>query len=149
MIAAWGWFVMRGRMTPDRAWMALAAIAALSLLPVYHRPYDAKLLMLALPACAKLWSEGGPRRWLSFGLTMTGILFTSDLCQALIVRLSVGPSTAADPDQKVMLLSLVPPVALLAMGCFYLWMFIQDSRAELVHVDTVSAHRFMVASSAG
>ena len=149
LVAVWGWIVLRRRMTPDRAWLALAVIAVLSLLPVYHRPYDAKLLLLAIPACAKLWSDGGAKRWLSFGFTLAGILFTSDLGEALIVRLSVGPSTGAPPDQKVMLLSLVPPAALLAMGCFYLWMLIRETSAESVHAQAGSANELMAVSAAG
>lgn len=128
--------------------MALAVIAVLSLLPVYHRPYDAKLLLLAVPACAKLWSEGGARRWLSFGFTLAGVLFTSDLCEAVIVRLSVGPSASALQDQKVMILSFIPPAALLAMGCFYLWMLIGDTSAESIKVETDSADELMAVSAA-
>ncbi len=149
LIAVWGWIVLRRRMTPDRAWMALAVIAVLSLLPVYHRPYDAKLLLLTVPACAKLWSEGGARRWLSFGFTLAGILFTSDLCEAIIVRLSVGPSSTALQDPKVMILSFIPPAALLAMGCFYLWMLIRDTGAESVPIESGSVDELMAASAAG
>jgi len=29
------------------------------MLVTYHRPFDAKLLLLAVPACAMLWAEGG------------------------------------------------------------------------------------------
>jgi hypothetical protein len=39
-------------------WYALASIVALTMLPTYHRPYDARLLLLAVPASAMLWVEG-------------------------------------------------------------------------------------------
>jgi len=44
--------VLRSPSTKLNAWLALAAISALSMLPVYHRAYDAKLLLLAIPGCA-------------------------------------------------------------------------------------------------
>ena len=47
---------LRFRMTPYRFWVALAFLSALTMLPVYHRSHDAKLLMLAVPACALVWS---------------------------------------------------------------------------------------------
>jgi Glycosyltransferase family 87 len=148
LIAGWGWVVIRRRMTTDTALLALAAIAVLSLLPVYHRPYDAKLLLLTLPACAKLWSQGGARRWLSFGFTTAGILLTSDIVQALIVCSFVKPVMAALPAHKVVALSLVPPLALLAMGCFYLWAFINNNSAESESIATHSANELMALSAA-
>ncbi len=50
--------VLMSRFTKENAWIALAAIAALSMLPVYHRGYDAKLLLLTVPACSILWATG-------------------------------------------------------------------------------------------
>jgi hypothetical protein len=80
---------------------------------------------------------------------LAGILFTSDLCEAIIVRLSVGPSSTALQDPKVMILSFTPPAALLAMGCFYLWMLIRDTGAESVPIESGSVDELMAASAAG
>ncbi|MGO9636822.1 MAG: glycosyltransferase family 87 protein, partial [Terracidiphilus sp.] len=59
LLLVWIIVTLRSRFSQARAWLALAGIAALSMLPVYHRPYDAKLLLLTVPACAMLWAEGG------------------------------------------------------------------------------------------
>ena len=65
------------------------------MLPVYHRPYDAKLLLLAVPACAALWAQGGVRRWLGLVTTSAAILVTSDFPSALLVAL--GRRLPTDP----------------------------------------------------
>ena len=53
---------LRSRYSPALAWFALAAVVPLAMLPVYHRTYDARLLLLTVPACAMLWKKGGPAR---------------------------------------------------------------------------------------
>lgn len=149
LIAFWAWIVLRRRITGDNAWLAIAAIAVLSLLPVYHRPYDAKLLLLTIPACAKFWSEGGVRRWLSFGLTLGGILFTSDLFMALLVTLSRRPFLSPLATEKVLAVSLVPPTVLLALGCFYLWAFLGDKAGESAHDKIRPGRERMALSTVG
>ena len=59
MLVAWVIVTIRSRFSPTNAWLALASISALSMLPLYHRPHDAKLLVLTIPACALLVAEGG------------------------------------------------------------------------------------------
>jgi hypothetical protein len=46
LLLAWAFVTLRSRPSPRRTWLGLAAIATLSLLPIYHRQYDAKLLLL-------------------------------------------------------------------------------------------------------
>jgi hypothetical protein len=43
LLLVWSIRTLRSRFTQRRALLALAAIAALSMLPIYHRQYDAKL----------------------------------------------------------------------------------------------------------
>lgn len=77
--------IRRGlQLSRDGIWIGLAAIATLSLLPVYHRPHDAKILLLTLPACAALWAQKGWDGWLGLALTTAGIVITSDLPLAAI-----------------------------------------------------------------
>jgi len=149
LIAAWAWIVIRRRVSGESAWLALAAIAVLSLLPVYHRPYDAKLFLLTIPACTKLWSAGGARRWLSFGFTLSGILFTSDLFMAFLVTLFRTPVLAPVPTEKVLAVSLIPPTVLLAMGCFYLWAFIGDKSRGLAYHEAGSGGELLALTTAG
>lgn len=125
-IVLWMILVLRRKSTRKGMILALAAISALSLLPVYHRPYDAKLLLLTIPACAMLWNSQSPRRWIALALTSAGIIVTSDIPLVFLVGATRGlpayPSTLA---AKVLAMLLVHPVPiiLLALGCFYLWEF--------------------------
>jgi hypothetical protein len=149
LLGVWAWLVIRKRNTTEGMWLALAVIAVLSLLPVYHRAYDAKLLLLTAPAFAKLWAEGGARRWLSLGFTAGGVILTSDFFMAVLVCLSRKPAFAPSlPGDKAITLFLLPPLALLAMGCFYLWIFIYDTRAESVGAKSTSARELVAVSSA-
>ena len=130
LILAWAFVVIRRRYTPEQAPFALAAISVLTLLPVYHRPYDAKLLMLTIPACAILWTERGVRRWIALALTSAGILVTSDVPIALQLELTrnLSFSTSSLVGKVMTVLLLRPaPLVLLALGCFYLWAYIRHT----------------------
>jgi hypothetical protein len=150
LIAAWAWTTIRGRNTERGDWLALGSIAALSLLPVYHRPHDAKLLLLAIPACAMMWREGGMRRWLSFAFTTLGVLFTSDLFMGFLVcSLRKPPFGPPVTGEKTIAVFLLPPAALLAMGCFYLFFFIRTHRTERASVRTVGRALAVSTAAAG
>jgi hypothetical protein len=127
LILLWGFAVLRKRATWESALLALASISILTLLPVYHWPHDAKLLLLTIPACAMLWARGGAKRWVALGLTSAAIFVTSDI--PLIVWTVATSKVAASPSTlagKLTLLALQPaPLVLLAAGCFYFWMYIR------------------------
>jgi uncharacterized membrane protein (UPF0136 family) len=123
---------LRFRPSTRSAWLALAAIAALSMLPVYHRQIDARLLLLAVPACALLRAEGGRVGRLALVVTSAGIVSTSDLPWAILLAL-IGklhlPATGLS-TQMVMALQVLPvPLLLLLMGAFYLWIFVSRASA--------------------
>ncbi|MGD0547912.1 MAG: hypothetical protein ABR991_08810, partial [Terracidiphilus sp.] len=128
LLLAWSVRTLRARLTRQRAYLGLAAVAALSMLVTYHRPWDAKLLLLAIPACAMLWAEGGRVRWIALPITATGVLMTGDIplavCSILFNRLPI--STAGFFAQLLALLVIRPAsLILLAMGIFYLWMYLK------------------------
>ncbi|HEV2132822.1 MAG TPA: glycosyltransferase family 87 protein [Terracidiphilus sp.] len=128
LILAWIVVVLRKRPSPQGALFALAPVAALTLLPVYHRPYDAKLLLLTLPACALLWAAKAPRRWIALALTAAAIFITSDIPLAMDVALgqSLSLSTNTFAGKLATVLLLRPaPLILLAVGCFYLWVYVR------------------------
>src|SRR6185312_4547136 len=81
-----GW-MFKKHISKKDAWFALASVAALSMLPVYHRLHDAKLLLLALPACALLWSEGGILKWPAGLLTTAALASTADIPSTLLTIL--------------------------------------------------------------
>jgi Glycosyltransferase family 87 len=129
LILAWAIAVLRKRISLHNARLALAAIAALSLLPVYHWTHDAKLIMLAVPACVMLWSTQAPLRWVALLLTSAAIFVTADLPLAVLSLLAkkLPISTATVSGKLTILFFLRPaPLILLALGCFYLWAFLRD-----------------------
>ncbi len=60
------------------------------MLPVYHRPHDAKLLLLTLPACAMLLAEGKLTGRIALLLNSAAIVLTSDLPLALLAKATDG-----------------------------------------------------------
>lgn len=127
LILLWGIGVVRKRRTPEGELLALAAISALTLLPIYHESNDAKLLMMMIPASAMLWRRKGPERWFAMVLTWAAILATSD---ALLLPVAISTQklavSASSLAGRMTLLALHPaPLVLLAAGCFYLWAYVR------------------------
>jgi len=130
LLLVWALVTLRSRPSPERAWLALAAIAALSMLPVYHRLYDAKLLLLTVPACAMLWAEGGLTGRLALLVNSAAFVLTGDLPWAFVLGLISHLHLPATPlcGQILTAVQVFPaPLILLIMGIFYLWVYVQRS----------------------
>ncbi len=128
LLLAWSVRTLRSRFHQTRAWLALAAIAPITMLVTYHRPPDAKLLLLAVPACAILWAEGGAIRWLALFVTAVGILSTSDIPLLILLELTKNMSNSpVDLSRQILTVVLLRPVPLilLAMGILYLWIYLR------------------------
>lgn len=127
LILIWAVTVLRKRCTRDGTLLALGAVSALTLLPVYHRTYDSKLLLLMIPAFGMLWAGKGAKRWVALGLTSAAIFFSSDMVNffwGAVIR-KMEPALGS-PWQRFEALLLHPvPVVLLAAGSFYLWQYIR------------------------
>ena len=98
------------------------------MLVTYHRPFDAKLLLLAVPACAMLWAEGGRIGRLALLVTTAGIVATADLPLISFLALTRNLHISRDGLSGQMLtvaLARPVPLILLAMGIFYLWIYLQ------------------------
>lgn len=122
----WARAVLRTRITPRTAWLALSSAAALSMLVTYHRSYDARLLLLSIPACALLWAHGGIAARIGFTITALSILFTADVPATIIAICSEHlPMTKPGilPALQSILLGRPAPLCLLAVSVFYLWAF--------------------------
>jgi hypothetical protein len=133
LLLIWAFVTLRSRPSPKRVWLALAAIAALSMLPVYHRQMDAKLLLLTVPACAMLWAEGGFIGWLALLVNSAGFVLTGDLPWVVVLSL-IGrlhlPATRLS-GWMVMAVQVFPiPLILLVMGIFYLWVYVRRCSAH-------------------
>jgi len=126
LLIVWMVVTSRARSTRSKDYFGLATIAALSMLPVYHRPYDAKLLLLTLPACAMLLAEGGRLGKIGILLNSTAILITSDLPLAMLAVLTkdLNLSPASLPFKILTVILARPmPIILLALSSFYLWLY--------------------------
>lgn len=126
LLLLWSVATVRSRPSPTRAWLALAAIAPLSMLPVYHRLGDAKLLLLTVPACAMLWTEGGLIAWVAVAITTAGIILTGDLQWAIFFSLLKHFSASISwlPSPLLIAIQVFPvPLILLVLVVFYLWVY--------------------------
>ncbi|MFY9856015.1 MAG: glycosyltransferase family 87 protein [Terracidiphilus sp.] len=128
LLLMWVVRTLRVHFSQTRAWLALAAVVPLSMLVTYHRIGDTKLLLLAVPACAMLWAEGKPIRWLALLITSAGLVFTADipLTIHLILTRNLHISAAELPGQLLTVVLMRPTqLTLLAMGIFYLWIYLR------------------------
>jgi len=118
--------VLTSRFTKENAWIALAAIAALSMLPVYHRGYDAKILLLTVPACSLLWATDARLKWAAGLLTAFALLCTADVPSTILLTIMNGLKIGtASIFGKVLTVTVFhpAPLVLLATGVFYLWVY--------------------------
>ncbi|MDR3411273.1 MAG: glycosyltransferase family 87 protein [Formivibrio sp.] len=134
LLLVWVLTTLRSRQSQTRTWLALAAIAALSMLPVYHRPHDARLLLLTIPACATLWVEGGVLGWFALVINTAGVVLTGDLPLAFLVSLTKGlhmDSAGLLGMVLTVVLTRPAPLILTAIGAFYLWVYVKRCRDPL------------------
>jgi hypothetical protein len=104
--------------------IALAVAAPLTMLPLYHRRDDAKLLLLAIPACAIVWKEHARISRLVFYVTALCVLVTGEAPWVILLiafRHLRVPDTFWTREAEVAIQVLPVPLALLAMCCVYLW----------------------------
>jgi hypothetical protein len=128
LLVMWSLKTLWSRFSQAGVWLALAAITPLSMLPAYHRQYDAKLLLLTVPACAMLWAEGGMMRWLALAVNTAGCVLTGDIPTAIILMLTKNLyiSTSELSGQLLTVLLARPaPLILLAMSILYLWIYLR------------------------
>ena len=152
LLLIWSVRTLRLRFSQTKGWFALAAIAPLAMLPVYHRNYDAKLLLLAVPACAILWAGGGPVRWLALLLNTAGVVLTGDIPAAILVLLTqnlhLNTDRLSGQILTVVFVRPVPPV-LLAMAAFYLWIYWRCASSHALTTDSGVCQQPALARSSG
>jgi len=132
MLLVWLATTLRSRVSERKLWLALTAVTAVTLLITYHRPWDAKLLLLAIPACCLLWAEGGKTGRTALAVTALALLCTGDLPLAILSALSgaLHVGTAGIFGQMLTVALIRPAsIALLALGGFYLWEYVRRSTA--------------------
>ncbi len=133
LFLVWAFKTVLTRWSVTSAWLALATIAALSLLPVYHRQYDAKLLLLIVPACAMLWKKGRRWKWPAVLVSTAGILLLTDLPWAILIQVinSFPLPNKGWGGELILALQVVPiPLVLLANAIFFLWAYVRFDIVE-------------------
>src|SRR5262249_59096193 len=99
LMAIWLLTVLRCPKGRDLFLFGLAPAVSVTMLPIYHRIYDAKLILLTVPACALVWKRGGPQAWCAACLTGAGFLLTGAIpwaiCFRIIAHLQLPPGNFA------------------------------------------------------
>jgi hypothetical protein len=136
--------ILGSRFSPTSAWIALGWVVPLTMLVTYHRPYDAKLLLLAIPACAMLWVERGVIWWFATLITTAALASTADipLTILLILNRNLHTSSAGLFGKIITAVLMRPtPLILLAMCSFYLWVYLRRIivKSGLVEIGLVRA----------
>jgi hypothetical protein len=134
LLLLWIWTTLRTRATLANTWFALAAISALSLLPIYHRQYDAKLVLLQLPALCLLLTCRHRLRWIALTLTGSAIFLAGDLPWLVLLKVAGVLGGLGSPVSKLaaeILLNFSVPLVLLSAGTFYLWLYFLQSKADM------------------
>jgi len=132
LILAWLLSALRSSQLRSKALAGLACLVPLSMLVSYHRPYDAKLLLLAIPAVSMLNHDD---RWhkLALAVSTLAVFFTSDLPLAFLAVLVRSFHFAAPASSaRVLLLPILrpAPLALLLMAVVFLWVYLRPSKVE-------------------
>lgn len=107
---------VRNRPNMSNAWYAIAAIAALTVLPSYHRPYDARLLFLAVPACGMLWANGGRMQRAQSIVTVGAVLLTADIPLAILSVITRNlDATSMNLFTRICALPILRPTTLILL----------------------------------
>lgn len=119
------WLTLRARSASPNIWLGLAAVSAFAMLPVYHRHHDARLLFLAVPACAMLYAERRVIGRIAISITLVAISLTGDFLRALLDMQQghqLNPTTLTAKLQTIVF-ARPAPIALLVMTVFFLWLY--------------------------
>jgi uncharacterized membrane protein (UPF0136 family) len=128
LLLVWAFVTVRARPSPKKFWLGLATIAALSMLPVYHRQIDAMLLILTVPACVLLWAEGGLVGRLAMLVNAVGFVVIGDLPWAILLGFINHlhlPATGLAGQISTAVQVCTIPLILLAMSVFYLSLYVR------------------------
>jgi hypothetical protein len=122
---------LRSRFAPSLAPLALASIAVLSILPVYHRQHDLGLLLLTVPACALLLSDATRIGRYTLLITAAAAILLSNWSiqfLAIVAAFIRGTTHGFFAHALAILLSRPAPIVLIALAAFYLWAYSRQSK---------------------
>ncbi|WP_109486764.1 glycosyltransferase family 87 protein [Occallatibacter savannae] len=120
------WMTVRATGTVAQQYLGLAAVTALAMLPLYHRHHDARLLLLAVPACAILWTQRSILGKIGVLIATVSIAVTGDIPRAILENLDAGHHfTVSTLSGKLQMILFNRPaaLALLIMTVYFLWLY--------------------------
>jgi hypothetical protein len=132
MLLLWLVKALRSKIFDSMGWLALAAVVPLTILVTYHRPYDTKLLLLSVPACAILCSRGGAKAKLAVLVSTAAVTLTGDVPLAMLIVIYKGlkgPATGAVHLISTVVLTQPASLTLLAAAVFYVWVYVKSDPA--------------------
>ncbi|HUV70018.1 MAG TPA: glycosyltransferase family 87 protein [Terracidiphilus sp.] len=127
LLLVWAFVTVRAQPSPKKFWLGLAVIAALSMLPIYHRQIDAMLLILTVPACVMLWAEGRFAGRLAMLINGLGFVAIGALPWAILLGFINHlhlPATGLSRQIANAVQVLPIPLILLSMSVFYLSLYV-------------------------
>jgi hypothetical protein len=135
--------VRRANACPELHLLALAAVAVLSLTPVYHRFYDARLLLLTIPAVSIVFQR---RRWLGSviaALTILAVVSVQYRVQVFLLQHALWQSVV---ENKLLLILLLRQQNLELLILFFLYLFaIRSLRfSSTLEIDSYPAYESAV-----
>jgi Glycosyltransferase family 87 len=117
---------VRSRGTLEGIWLGLACIFAITMIPVYHRVRDTKLIVLCVPAWLVLWKTRGFLGWTAMLLISAAIALNGDMAETLRI-LFVEPHVHYHAgwmgDLLAVILGRPAQLSLFLLGVFYLIAF--------------------------
>jgi hypothetical protein len=143
LLLVWSIWARRTRFSVPRAWLALACGTAITLLITYHRPWDAKLVMLAIPSCCMLWARRDRLGKIAFSITFAAAMFAGDVPLSAFKTMAdaLHAGTAGFGEQLLTVVLRRPEsIALLAMGVFYLWAYVKSADIHAEKPVEVAVH---------
>ncbi len=126
ILGVWIFKTLRTPFSYSMAWFALAPISILPIVAIYHRVYDARIILLTLPACVMLWKEGGAKAWIALALSTMGIVSTGAVPWALFLRFMHNLQLSSPSALRVLagFEASAVPLIMLALSVFYLYVYL-------------------------
>jgi hypothetical protein len=130
LLAFWAVPAWRMRNTTQKHVLALAGMACIMLLPIYHRQYDTRVLLLVFPAVALLLASRGMRWGLPALLLLAVATLTTS--HSFLAKLTLGHDSAIEHAGRLRTLLLYRPLpeTELVLAIFLLAAFYARYRAD-------------------
>ncbi|HVZ83942.1 MAG TPA: hypothetical protein VG893_09745 [Terracidiphilus sp.] len=142
LILFWAFALWKYPHTKVEAWYAIASISALSMLPLYHRQHDAKLILLTLPAAIMLMREQRLQGRIALVLSIACFSLIGDLWLAkyFFIERLIASGNGLVQNILSVILSRPEPIILFATAIFYLWVFVGRTKRSFLNRSVSPTH---------